>query len=122
MARKDVIEAIAALSNSAARMGGEPRAAQRGLEEMSAMLIAAHVVVAHLSAMRLALRAGGDGADEAEAEAKAARAWLAQRLAAKADAEPASEDGDDLAPAPLKNATLALLAAAREYRRASATV
>jgi hypothetical protein len=70
--------------------------------------------------MRLALRAAGDGADEAEAEAKAARVWLARRLAAKADAEPASEDGDELVPAPLKNAALALLAAARDYRRASA--
>ncbi|MGD1036603.1 MAG: FUSC family membrane protein [Roseiarcus sp.] len=120
MARKGVIEAIAALSDSAARMGGEPRAAQRGLDEMAAMLIAGHVVIAHLSAMRLALRAAGNGADEAEAEAKAARVWLAQRLAAKADAEPASEDGDELVPAPLKNAALALLAAAREYRRAAA--
>ena len=120
LARKDLIEAIAALSDSAARMGGEPRAAQRGLDEMAAMLIAAYVVVAHLSAMRLALRAAGDGADEAEAEAKAARVWLARRLAAKADAEPASEDGDELVPAPLKNAALALLAAARDYRRASA--
>jgi hypothetical protein len=101
-------------------MGGEPRAAQRGLDEMAAMLIAAYVVVAHLSAMRLALRAGGEGADEAEAEAKAARVWLAKRLAAKAEAKPASEDGDEAAPAPLKNATLALLAAAKEYRRAAA--
>jgi uncharacterized membrane protein YccC len=119
LARKDVIEAIAALSDSAARMGGEPRTAQRGLEEMAAMLIAAHVVVAHLSAMRLALRAPG-GADEAEAEAEAARAWLARRLVAKGDAGPASKDGDEAAPAPLKNATLALLAAAAEYRRAAA--
>jgi hypothetical protein len=70
--------------------------------------------------MRLALRAGGDGADEVEAEAKAARAWLARRLAAKADAEPTSEDGDEATPAPLKDATLALLAAARDYRRAAA--
>jgi uncharacterized membrane protein YccC len=120
LARKGVIEAIAALSDSAARMGGEPRATQRGLDEMAAMLIAAHVVVARLSAMRLALRAAR-GAEEAEArgEAEAARAWLAQRLAAKADAEPASRD-DDLTPAPLKNAALGLLAAARDYRRAAA--
>jgi hypothetical protein len=101
-------------------MGGEPRAAQRGLEEMAAMLIAAHAVVAHLSAMRLALRAAGGDSDEAEAEAKAARVWIARRLAANADAGPASEDGDDLVPTPLKNATLALLATAKEYRRAAA--
>ena len=121
MARKGVIEAIAALSDSAARMGGEPRAAQRGLDEMAAMLIAAHVVVAHLSATRLALRAarGGD-VDKARAEAQAARVWLAARLAAKTDAEPQGEVGAVSPSALLKNATLALLAAAREYRRASA--
>ena len=47
------------------------------------------------------------------AEAQAARVWLAARLAAKADAEPESEVRRRLGPAPLKNATLALLAAAR---------
>jgi uncharacterized membrane protein YccC len=119
LARKGVIEAIAALSDSAARMGGEPRATQRGLDEMSAMLIAAHVVVAHLSAMRLALRAGGEAADAAQAEAKAARPWLAQRFAAKAGGEPKGEAEADATPAALKNAALALLAAAAEYRRAS---
>ena len=102
-------------------MGGEPRATQRGLDEMAAMLIAAHVVVAHLSAMRLTLRAArGDDAEKAQADAKAARVWLAARLTAKADAEPESEVGADSPAAPLKNAALALLAAAREYRRASA--
>jgi hypothetical protein len=90
---------------------------------MAAMLIAAHVVVAHLSATRLALRAAlGDDADKARAEAQAARVWLAERLAAKTDAEPGSEVGADSRSAPLKNATLALLGAAREYRRASAGV
>ena len=52
LARKAMIEAIAALSDWAARMGGEPAAAQRGLEELAAMLIAAHGVVAQLSAAR----------------------------------------------------------------------
>ena len=123
MARKGVIEAIAALSDSAARMGGEPRAAQRGLDEMAAMLIAAHVVVAHLSATRLALRAArGEDADKARAEAQAAGVWLAERLAAKAEVEPESEIAAGSPSASLKNATLALLAAAREYRRASAAV
>ncbi len=121
MARKGVIEAIAALSDSAARMGGEPRAARRGLDEMAAMLIAAYVVVAHLSAARLALRAArGANVDAAQAEAKAARVWLAARLAAKGDGEPSGEWGGESPSTPLKNATLALLAAAREYRRASA--
>ena len=120
MARKGVIEAIAALSDSAARMGGEPRAAQRGLDEMAAMLIAAYVVAAHLSAARLALRAAGADAHKAQTEATAARVWLAARLTAKADAEPAGEIDAELPSAPLKSAALALLAAAREYRRASA--
>ena len=81
LARKGLIEAIAALSDSAARMGGEPPAAQRGLEELTAMLIAAHGVVAELSAARLALqgrrrsrsrsgaRRGGGGATLAERHA-----------------------------------------------------
>ncbi len=56
MGRKDLIEAVAALSDSAARMGGEPQNARRGLEEMTAMLIAASVFAAHLSAARLDLR------------------------------------------------------------------
>jgi uncharacterized membrane protein YccC len=121
MARKGVIEAIAALSDSAARMGGEPRATQRGLDEMSAMLIAAHVLVAHLSAARLALRAArGDEATLAHAKAKAARNWLVARLSAKTAAEAESGDGVETPSTPLMNATLALLAAAREYRRASA--
>jgi hypothetical protein len=52
------------------------------------------------------------------AAAVAASALLG--FAAGADAEPASEDGTDSAPAPLKDAALALLAAAKDYRRASA--
>ena len=51
---------------------------------------------------------------------QAARVWLAARLAAKTDAEPQGEVGAVSPSALLKNATLALLAAAREYRRASA--
>jgi uncharacterized membrane protein YccC len=53
LARKDFMEALAALSDSAARMGGEPRAARRALDEMSAMVIAAGVAAAHISAARL---------------------------------------------------------------------
>ncbi len=65
LARKDFMEALAALSDSAARMGGEPRAARRGLDEMSAMVVAASVAAAHVSAARLdaleAARGGGAG-------------------------------------------------------------
>ena len=40
LARKNVIEAIAALSDSAGRMSVEPMAARKGLDEMAALLIA----------------------------------------------------------------------------------
>lgn len=121
MARKGLIEAIAALSDSASRMGGEPRATQRGLEEMAPMLIAAYVVSAHLSALRLALRTSQpDARAQIEAEARAAQGWLAAALAAPDATDPERLADAAAAPAPLKEATLALLAAARNYRRASA--
>jgi uncharacterized membrane protein YccC len=83
LARKDIIEAVAALSDSAARMGGEPRAAQRGLDEMAAMLIAVSVFVAHVSAARLGLRgAEPEIAALVESDAADTREWLAERLAA----------------------------------------
>jgi uncharacterized membrane protein YccC len=82
LARKDLIEALAAASDSAARMGGEPPAAQRGLEEMTAMLIAASVFASHVSAARLEMQeAEGDEAIEARCAAAATRRWLDQRLA-----------------------------------------
>ena len=64
-------------------MGGEPEAARRGLDELTAMLIAAHGVVAQLSAARIALRAVDPAeADQARVEAAAARRWLGGGLAA----------------------------------------
>ena len=91
LARKDLIEALAAASDSAARMGGEPRAAQRGLEEMTTMLIAASVFASNVSAVRLEMQgAEGDEAIKARSAAEAARRWLDQRLAEEtpaADAE-----------------------------------
>jgi len=78
MARKDFMEALAALSDSASRMGGEPRAAQRALDELSAMVVAAGVAAAQLSATRLdALDAGPDAAGWLETE----RAGAARTLA-----------------------------------------
>ena len=64
-ARKNVIEAIAAVSDSAGRMSIEPIAARKGLEEMAALLIAAHGLVARLSAARLGARTGAPAPDEA---------------------------------------------------------
>jgi uncharacterized membrane protein YccC len=78
MARKDFMEALAALSDSAARMGGEPRAAQRALDELSAMVVAAGAAAAQLSATRLDAREAGPEAGEwLEAE----RAGAARTLA-----------------------------------------
>jgi uncharacterized membrane protein YccC len=118
--RKALIEAIAALSDSAARMGGEPPAAQRGLDELTAMLIAAHGVVAQLSAARIALRAADPAeAEQAHVEAAAAQRWLGGELAA--GGAPADEAAIDRA-APfsaLKRATRRLVAAAEAYRRAA---
>jgi hypothetical protein len=101
-------------------MGGEPAAAQRGLDELTATLIAAHGVVAQLSAARIALQ-GIDPAeaDQARVEAAAARRWLSGELAAGGAA--AGEAAIDRA-APnsaLKRATRRLVAAAEAYRRAA---
>jgi uncharacterized membrane protein YccC len=108
LARKNVIEAIAALSDSAGRMSIEPMEARKGLEEMAALLIAAHGLVAQLSAARLAARAGAPGPDQGLSE------WLQARLAAPSDAPETVAD----APAgPLAAAAIAVTAAARNYQR-----
>ncbi len=106
LARKNVIEAIAALSDSAGRMSIEPVAARKGLEEMAALLIAAHGLVAQLSAARLAARTGAPAPDEATRE------WVQARLASEPDA-----DDLDAPRGPLAAAALGLTAAARNYRR-----
>ncbi len=92
LARKNVIEALAALSDSAGRMSIEPMAAHKGLEEMAALLIAAHGLIAQLSATRLATRSGAPAPDEAT------RNWLRDRLLAKtgeakAEREPSGAPG-----------------------------
>ena len=68
MARKNMIEALAALSNSAGRMSIEPTATRKALDEMAALLMAAHGLVAQLSAARLERPSGlsGDGRRDAE--------------------------------------------------------
>ena len=68
LARKNVIEAIAALSNSAGRMSSEPMAARKGLDEMANLLIAAYSLVAELSAARLAFQTGAPPSDPAICE------------------------------------------------------
>jgi uncharacterized membrane protein YccC len=80
LARKDFMEALAALSDSAARMGGEPRSTRRALDELSAMVSAAAVAAAHISAARLDALEPSEIADaraRLEAERLAARVELA---------------------------------------------
>ena len=81
-------------------------AARRGLEEMAALLIAAHGLVAQLSAARLAARTGAPAPDEAT------RQWVQARLAAKPGAAEAVAPAD-----PLAAAAIAVTAAARNYQR-----
>ena len=116
MARKDFIEAVAALSDSAARMGGEPVAARRGLEEMSAMLISTSVFVAHVSATRLDLRqANQAAAPERLTDVDATRKWLARRLAS-----PTAGPVGANAPLPrLRRSAEILIAAANAFSQAA---
>jgi uncharacterized membrane protein YccC len=108
LARRNLIEAIAALSDSAGRMSVEPMAARKGLEEMAALLIAAHGLVAQLSAARLAFQTGAPGPD------LAVREWLQARLGVKPGAADAIADPP---PGPLAAAAIAVTAAARTYQR-----
>ena len=107
LARKNVIEAIAALSDSAGRMSIEPVAARKGLDEMAALLIAAHGLIARLSAIRLSIRAGDAGPDPA------IRAWLQTLLARP----PGGAATVAVPPDPLAAAAIAVTTAAGIYER-----
>ena len=63
-------------------MSVEPVAARKGLEEMAALLMAAHGFAARLSAARLDIRAGAPPPDAGP------RAWLARRLGSEVQASP----------------------------------
>ncbi|HLX99523.1 MAG TPA: FUSC family protein, partial [Roseiarcus sp.] len=110
LARKNVIEAIAALSDSAGRMSIEPMAARKGLEEMALLLIAAHGLTAQLSATRLAVQSGAPGPDPA------IRDWLQARLARFSSA---AEAGAVPPAGPLAAAAIAVTDAALTYERAA---
>jgi uncharacterized membrane protein YccC len=108
LARKNVIEAMAALSDSAGRMAIEPMTARRGLDEMADLLIRAYSLVAQLSAARLAAQTGAPLPDPA------IRDWLMALLgepsgAVNLVAEPPA--------GPLVAAAAAVTAAARNYER-----
>ncbi len=110
LARKNVIEAMAALSDSAGRMAIEPMRARRGLDEMADLLIRAYSLVAQLSAARLAAQTGAPLPDPA------IRDWLMALLGGASGATgPVAEP-----PAgPLVAAAMAVTAAARNYERAA---
>ncbi len=108
LARKEMIEALAALSDSAGRMSIEPTTARKGLDEMATLLIAAHRLVAQLSAARLNVRSGSAPATEAE------RAWVQERLT-----QGLGEQHAETPVGPLISATLAVIDAAERCRRAA---
>ena len=111
LARKNVIEAMAALSDSAGRMAIEPMTARRGLDQMADLLIRAYSLVAQLSAARLAAQTGA-----APLPDPSIRDWLMALLGGRSGATgPVSEP-----PAgPLVAAATAVTAAARKYERAA---
>ena len=108
LGRKNMIEALAALSDSAGRMSIEPTATRKGLDEMAALLIAAHGLVAQLSAARLDARSGAPAADEAT------RSWLQAQLSQAAVAAEAGRPSG-----PLSSAALAVVDAAERFRTAA---
>ena len=108
LARKNVIEAMAALSDSAGRMAIEPMTARKGLDEMADLLIRAYSLVAQLSAARLAAQTGVPLPDLAVSN------WLQALLVGQSGAvvtEPPA--------GPLAAAAMAVTTAARKYERAA---
>ncbi len=120
LARKALIEAIAELSDSAARMGGEPQAVRRGIDELAAMLVAAFDLGAAISARRLALRRtlGAPAYADAAAQASRARGWLSATLRGPAQAAPPEAAPPEAGAGPLREAALKLLAAGLDYAAA----
>ena len=110
LARKNVIEAMAALSDSAGRMAIEPMTARKGLDEMADLLIRAYSLVAQLSAARLAAQTGAPLPDPAISD------WLQALLVGPSDGA-----GIMTAPpaGPLAAAAMAVTSAARKYEAAA---
>jgi uncharacterized membrane protein YccC len=111
LARKNVIEAMAALSDSAGRMAIEPMTARKGLDEMAELLIRAYSLVAQLSAARLATRAGAPLPDLAISN------WLQALLVGGSDR--AGGVVTEPPTGPLAAAAVAVTTAARKYERAA---
>jgi uncharacterized membrane protein YccC len=131
LARKRIIEAIAALSDSAGRMGGEPQGVRRGLNELIEMLISGYLVAAHISSTRFMMRGrqSDDGYEATATRLAATREWLIALLSG-AQSTP-DLHGPALVVGPpnealggeftrLRRAALTLLAKASIYRQAAA--
>jgi uncharacterized membrane protein YccC len=110
LARKNVIEAMAALSDSAGRMAIEPMTARKGLDEMAELLIRAYSLVAQLSAARLATQMGFPLPDLAISN------WLQALLVGSPDA---AKIGGSPPAGPLAAAAIDVTTAARNYERAA---
>jgi uncharacterized membrane protein YccC len=110
LARKNVIEAMAALSDSAGRMAIEPVTARKGLDEMAELLIRAYSLVAQLSAARLATQTGAPLPDLAISN------WLQALLGGSPDA---TKIGGSPPAGPLAATAIAVTTAARNYERAA---
>jgi uncharacterized membrane protein YccC len=110
LARKNVIEAMAALSDSAGRMAIEPMTARKGLDEMAELLIRAYSLVAQLSAARLATQTGAPLPDLAISN------WLQALLAGSPNA---AKIGGAPLDGPVAAAAIAVTTAARKYERAA---
>jgi uncharacterized membrane protein YccC len=110
LARKNVIEAMAALSDSAGRMAIEPMTARKGLDEMADLLIRAYSLVAQLSAARLAAQTGVPLPDLAISNWLQAL-FVGESGAARVVADPPA--------GPLGVAAIAVFTAARTYERAA---
>ncbi len=110
LARKNVIEAMAALSDSAGRMAIEPMTARKGLDEMAELLIRAYSLVAQLSAARLGTQTGVPLPDVAISN------WLQALLVGESDR--AGVVTEPLA-GPLAAAAIAVTTAAQKYERAA---
>ncbi|HWY82971.1 MAG TPA: FUSC family membrane protein [Roseiarcus sp.] len=111
LARKNVIEAMAALSDSAGRMAIEPMTARKGLDEMAELLIRAYSLVAQLSAARLATQIGAPLPDLAISN------WLRALLVGVSDR--AGGVVTEPPTGPLATAAIAVTTAARKYERAA---
>jgi uncharacterized membrane protein YccC len=110
LARKNVIEAMAALSDSAGRMAIEPMTARKGLDEMADLLIRAYSLVAQLSAARLATRTGAPLPDLAISN------WLQALLVGSSDRAGVVNEPPT---GPLALAAMAVTASGRRYERAA---